>query len=186
MGTLFALLLLILGIVSYFITGQAPIDAWGNDWLTPTNESAASLDEKVDQLKLEIDEAASGELLYLTITEEEATSKLNCLCRDGNISFKMNYPQIYFKEGVAQAYVDIDVVIDIQVAFEVTFTVEDGKLDATSKDLHLGKIPIPKTLVNTVITALERKLEERSEEFTVTLKDITISDGAVTVTLEKK
>jgi hypothetical protein len=186
MGIIFALLVLILGIVSYFITGQAPIDAWGNPWLMPTNESAASLDEKVDRLKLEIDEAASGELLYLTITDEEATSKLNCLCRDGNISFKMNHPQIYFSEGVVQAYADIDVVIDIQVAFEVTFTVEDGKLDATSENLHLGKIPIPKTLVNTVITALERKLEERSEEFTVTLRDITIRDGAVTVTLEKK
>jgi len=186
MGTIFALLLLILGIVSYFITGQAPIDAWGNTWLMPTNESAASLDEKIDRLKLEIDEAASGDLLYLTITEEEATSKLNCLCRDGNISLQMNYPQIYFNEGVVQAYADVDVVIDIQMAFEVTLTVEDGKLDATSRDLHLGKIPIPKTLVNTIITALERKMDERSEEFTVTLKDITIRDGAVTVTLEKK
>jgi uncharacterized protein YpmS len=186
MGTIFALLLLILGIVSYFITGQAPIAAWGNTWLMPTNESAASLDEKIDRLKLEIDEAASGELLYLTITEEEVTSKLNCLCRDGNISFKMNYPQVYFNEGVVKAYADIDVVIDIQVAFEVTLTVEDGKLDVTCKNLHLGKIPIPKTLVNTVITALERKLEERLEEFTVTLKDITIRDGAMTVTLGKK
>ena len=126
MGTIFALLLLILGIVSYFITGQAPIDAWGNTWLMPTNESAASLDEKIDRLKLEIDEAASGDLLYLTITEEEATSKLNCLCRDGNISLQMNYPQIYFNEGVVQAYADVDVVIDIQMAFEVTLTVEDG------------------------------------------------------------
>ena len=186
MGTFFALLILILGIVSYFITGQAPIDAWGHTWLTPTNESAASLDAKVDQLNLEIDEAASGELLYLIITEEEATSKLNCLCRDGNISINMKSPQIYFRNGLVQAYADVDVVIDIQMTFEVTLNATDGTLDATSKDLHLGKIPIPKSLVNTVITALERKLEERSEEFTVTLRAITISDGAVTVTLEKK
>jgi hypothetical protein len=186
MGTIFALLLLILGIVSYFITGQAPIDAWGHALLTPTNESATSLDDKVDRLNLEIDEADPGELLYLTVTEQEATSKLHCLCRDGNISFTMKHPQIYFNEGVIQAYADIDVVIDIQVAFELTLNVTDGKLDATPRDLHLGKIPIPKSLVNTVITALERKLEERSEEFTVTFKDITIHDGAVMVTLEKK
>ena len=186
MGAIFALLLLILGIVGYFITTPAPIGAWGSDWIVPTNESAESLEHKIDRLREDIDAAAPGELLTINITEEEATSKLYCICREGNISVNMEDPQIHFQDGLFRGHAKVDVVIDIHVAFEAEFTASDGKLDATPTDLHLGKIPIPKALSNSIVTALEKEMEERWYTLSVALEDITIDDGVMSVTLRKK
>jgi hypothetical protein len=186
MGAIFALLLLILGIVGYFITARAPIDGWDTTWIIPTNESAESLEQKIDNLRDEINESSSGEMFTLQITEEEATSKLYCICRDGNLSVTMKDPQIYFQDGLFRGHAQIDIVMDIHIAFEAQLTTIDGKLDAIPTDLHLGKIPIPKALVNSIVTALEREMDERWDSISVSLHDISIGDGVMLVTLEKK
>jgi len=91
------MLLLVAGVLGYLITGPPP--KWDKTWVKPNDESAARLDEKVETLELQIDEADGGEELTLELTEEEATSKLDQLARDGNLSVEMEHPQIYFSEG---------------------------------------------------------------------------------------
>ncbi len=76
--------------------------------------------------------------------------------------------------------------IDVQVAIQAKIGVEDGKPDITIESLNLGRIPIPKTLINNVMTALERAMEDRWEELPVTLKDVTIEDSVMTITLVKE
>lgn len=186
MGAIFALLLLVLGILGYFVTAPAPIDAWNHPWLTPTQDAADSLERKLDDLKLQVEQAAKGELLTLSITELEATSKLHFTCIEGNITVSMRDPQIYFTDGLFRGVAEVDLLIDIQMAIETELAAEGGKLDAAPKNLHTGKIPIPRALADSIASALENEMDERWDSLSVSLYDISITDGVMLVTLQKK
>lgn len=185
LGAISAGLLLIAGIGGYFITGPAPIDDWLN-WVKPTDEAATILDDKIAALEQEIDEAAIGEELTLQLTEEEATSKLDQLARDGELSVEMEYIQIHFSDGIVRAFARVDMGIDVQVAIQANIGVEDGKPDITIKRLNLGRIPIPKALINSVMIALEQAMTDRWEDLPVSLQDVTTEHGEITITLVKK
>lgn len=185
LGAISAGLLLIAGIGGYLITGPAPIDDWPN-WVKPTDEAAASLDDKIEALEQEIDEAAVGEELTLELTEEEATSKLDRLARDGELSVEMEYIQVYFSDGIVQAFARVDMGIDVQVALQANIEVKDGKPDVIIESLNLGKIPIPKALIDSIMTALERALEERWDDLHLELQEVDIEPGEITITLVKK
>lgn len=184
LGTVFATLLLVAGVMGYLITGPPP--KWDKTWVKPNDEAAASLDEKVETLELQIDEADAGEELTLEVTEEEATSKVDQLARDGNLSVEMEHPQIYFSEGLVQIVARVDLRIDVWVAMEATVAVKEGRPDIKIESLHFGRLPIPKTLVNSVMTALERATEERWDELDVALQEVTIEEGEIDVILVKK
>lgn len=185
LGAISAGLLLIAGIGGYLITGPAPIDDWPN-WVKPTDEAAASLDDKIEALEQEIDEAAVGEELTLELTEEEATSKLDRLARDGELSVEMEYIQVYFSDGIVQAFARVDMGIDVQVALQANIEVKDGKPDVIIESLNLGKIPIPKALIDSIMTALERALEEQWDDLHLELQEVDIEPGEITITLVKK
>jgi hypothetical protein len=186
LGTIFAMILLIAGILGYLITGPPPIDEWGKDWIEPTDEAAARVDDRIATLEQEIDEATTGELLVLELTDEEATSKLDQLARDGELSVEIEHPQIYFSDGIVQALARVDMGIAVWVALQATIGVKDGKPDVKIESLNLGRLPIPKTLVNSVVTALQRATEERWENLPVLLHKVIIGNGEITVTLIKK
>jgi hypothetical protein len=186
MGAAFALLLLVIGIIGYYISGEAPTDAWNARWIKPNQSAADALDDKIDILEYQLEWAAEGEWLVLEITDLEATSKIYCLSRDGNLSIDLKYPQVYFSDGKIRVFAQADLVIDVQVASEVSVDVQDGMPDVTVKNLHLGKIPVPKTLINTVMTALEHGVEERWGSLNVSLTDITIEEGSMIITLMKE
>lgn len=180
------MILLIAGILGYLITGPPPIDEWGKDWIEPTDEAAARVDDRIATLEQEIDEATTGEGLILELTDEEATSKLDQLAKDGELSVEMEHPQIYFSDGIVQALARVDMGIAVWVALQATIGVKDDKPDVKIESLHLGRLPIPKTLVNTVVTALQRAMEERWENLPVLLHEVIIVNGEITVTLIKK
>jgi hypothetical protein len=150
LGTVFAMLLFVAGILGYLITGPPP--KWDKTWVKPTDESAARLDEKIETLEIQIDEADEGDELILELTEEEVTSKMDQLARAGNLSVDMEHPQIYFSEGLVQALARVGLRIDIWVAIETTIGVKEGRPDIKIESLHFGKLPIPKTLVNSVMS----------------------------------
>lgn len=185
LGAISSGLLLIAGIGGYFITGPAPIDDWPN-WVKPTDEATASLDDKIAALEQEIDEAAVGEELTLELTEEEATSKLDRLARDGQLSVEIADPQIYFRDRMVRAFAVVDMGINVQVALQANIEVKDGKPDVTIESLNLGKIPIPKALIDSIMTALERALEERWDDLHLELQEVDIEPGEITITLVKK
>jgi hypothetical protein len=177
------MLLLIAGVLGYLITGPPP--KWDKTWVKPNDEAAARLDEKIEALELQIDEAVDGEELTLELTEEEVTSKMDQLARDGDLSVDMEHPQIYFSEGLVQAISRVDLRIDVWVAVEANIGVKEGRPDIKIESLHLGRLPIPKTLVNSVVTALERATEERWDELDVVLQEVTIKQGELSIILVK-
>jgi hypothetical protein len=183
LGTVFAMLLLVAGILGYLITGPPP--KWEKTWVKPTDEAARRLDDKIAALEQQIDEAVAREKLTLEITEEEATSKLDQLARAGNLSMEMEYPQIYFSDGLVQALAKVDMQIYVWVALEATLGVKDGRPDVKIESLHLGRLPIPKALIDSVMTAIEQATEERWDDLHLLLREVTIEQGKIIITLEK-
>jgi|GEM_PF-935768 len=186
MGAGFALLILLFGVIGYYVTGDAPTDVWNQRWIKPNQSAADNLDDKIDVLKHQIEWASEGEWLVLEITDLEATSKIYCLARDGNFSIDIEYPQVYFGGDQIMVFAKVDLVIDVQVASEAAVAIKDGQPDLTVNDLHLGRAPVPKTLINTVMTALEHGVEERWASLNVSLVDITITEGSMIVTMVKE
>jgi hypothetical protein len=184
LGAISSLLILIAGIGGYFITGQAPIDDWGK-WVKPTDEAAGRLDEKIAAFEEDVDEAVAGEYLALELTEEEATSKLDQLARAGNLSLEIEDPQIYFRDGMVWAFAVVAMGIDVQVAVQAKIGVNGEKPDITIESLNLGRIPIPKALINSMMTAIERALEERWEDLHLLLQEVTIKQGEIMIVLVK-
>ncbi len=184
LGAISSLLLLIAGIGGYFITGQAPIDNWGK-WVKPTDEAVSRLDEEIAAFEDEIDEAVVGEYLALELTEEEATSKLDQLARAGNLSIEIEDPQVHFRDGVVRAFAIVKMGIDVQVAIQAKIGVNGEKPDITIESLNLGRIPIPKALINSMMTAIERALEERWEDLHLLLQEVTIEQGEIMIVLVK-
>lgn len=182
----FAVLCLFSGIFFYMVTGPVSSDEWGVDRVDPSIELAAGLDDKIDELKQNIEAASSGEELTLTITQEEATSKLDELARNGNIAIDTENPQVHFSPGTICASARVQLGVGMETAVQVEIGAKDGKADFTIRRLEFGRLAIPKTLINNVMTAVEHELVGRWDELPVTVEEIDVTVGMMTVTMVKK
>ena len=183
---IFAVIFFVSGIFFYLVTGPVSTAEWGMERITATDELAASLDSKIDELKENIEAATSGDEFVLIITQEEATSKLDELARQGNISVDTYDPQVYFSPGVICASSQVDMVVRMETAVQVEVAAKDGKADFTVRRLEFGRLALPKALINNVVTAFEHELDKRWDELAVTIEEIDIDLGVMTVTMVKK
>jgi hypothetical protein len=182
----FAAIFLVSGLFFYLVTGPVSTADWGVERITATDEIAAGLDNKIDELKEDIEAASSGYEFVLEITQEEATSKLDQLARQGNISIDTDHPQVYFGQGVVCASATIHMGVCMETAVQVEIGVKDGKADFTIRRLEFGRLALPKTLINTVMTAFEHELVKSWDELAVTVEEIDVQQGVMTVTMVKK
>ena len=183
-GAVFALLLILIGIGGYLITGPVAREAEA-DPIEITSEAAQSLDDKIDALEQEIDQAsAMGEqrLVTLVITEEEATSKIQALSDEEEIGLEIDYVQVHFIDGRVHVFAKIDVVINLQVALEAEIEVEDGDVNIKIVSLDVGRVDIPRPLISQVMRAVSRIADERLEEdIDIELVQITVGNEQMIV-----
>jgi uncharacterized protein YacL (UPF0231 family) len=182
----FAVVFLISGIFFYLVTGPVSTAEWGVDRITATSELITSLDSKIDELKEDIETASSGDEFVLEITQEEATSKLDQLARQGNISVETDHPQVYFSPGMICASAEIHLAICMETAVQIEIKAQDGKADFTIRRLEFGRLALPKSLINNVMTAFEHELGKRWDELAVTIEEIDIQTSVMMVTMVKK
>jgi hypothetical protein len=182
----FAALFLVSGIFFYLVTGPDSTAEWEVDRINSTIESAGSLDGKIEKLKEDIESASSGDEFVLTITQEEATSKLDQFARQGNISIDTENPQVYFGLGAICASARIHMGVNMETAVQVEIGAKDGKADFTIRRIEFGRLALPKTLINNVMTAFEHELEKSWDELAVIVEEIDIQPGVMTVTMVKK
>ena len=183
LGSVFALLLLTAGVMGYLITGRAPTEAEAKPVLV-TYEAAQRLDNKIEALRREIDEAsAMGRRIEVTlvITEEEATSKVVQLSNSGEVNLDIKYAQIHFSDGKAYCFGTVDLVIKMNISLEAKIEVVDGEPDITIEGLHIGRLPIPGTLVDQVMSAVMNHYQERLDNLRVNLEEITIGNGEMII-----
>ncbi|MCK4722533.1 MAG: hypothetical protein KAT75_04475, partial [Dehalococcoidia bacterium] len=76
LGSIFSLLLIVTGVVGYLLTGPAPV-AWSTTPKQWNWYEARNLDDSIEELQQQIDEASIGDSVTLILIEEEVNSRLN-------------------------------------------------------------------------------------------------------------
>ena len=183
LGSAFALLLIAAGVFGYLITGPARGDVEAEP-VAVTLEAAQRLDDRIKALQQEIDEAAAmGQRIEVTfvITEEEATSKVIQLSQSDEINLDIEHAQIHFIDGTAYCFGTVDLVTKMNISLEARIEVEEGELDITIGSLHIGRLPIPGTLVDQVMRAVMSHYEERLDNIRIDLEEITIGNGVMII-----
>jgi len=185
MGAVFALLLIGVGIFGYLVTGPAP--TYDGPEVEVSPEAVASLDLKIWAFVQDVAWASPGDVVVLSITEEEATSKMHDMARNGELPTEMNYIQIHFDDGTVYGSAIVDLLIDMQVAIRAQIGVDDqGKPDITIESFNFGRLGIPRTLVGNVMLALMKEMEGRLESLPFELQEITVENGEVYITARVK
>jgi uncharacterized protein YpmS len=182
LGSIFALLLITAGILGFLVTGPAPREAEARP-IPVTYEAAQSLDDKIEALRQQVNEAsAMGRRIEVTLvtTEEEATSRVIQLSRSGEIKMDIEFAQINFIDGRVYAFGKADLLININISLEAEVEVKDGEPDIKIRSLHLGRLPIPGTLVGQIMRAVMNHYQERLDSIRVDLEEITIGNGEMT------
>lgn len=185
LGAVFALLLIVAGVLGYLVTGPVPQQADASP-VEVSEEAAQSLDQKAAQLAQEVAQASAGEVVSLVVTEEEITSKLAELAADGRFGVDMNHIQVHFNDGTMCGFAIIDLGLNMQVSIQAQIDVSEGKPKATVDSFNIGRLSIPSTLIAQVMNALMRLMEERWPEVPIELTDITIEDGELSITAVTK
>ena len=180
------LLGLISGILLWLVTSPVSTDNWNVYPITASDSVAAGLDAKITALRNDVANASSGDTLVLEINESEATSRLDQYLRQRNISVETYSPQVYFGNGTVLVLDRVHFGVYMGSAVQITVKVKDGKPDFTVTRLDFGMLTIPKTLVNNIMTAVEHEVGGRWDELPVTVHQVVVDDGVLTVTMVKK
>jgi hypothetical protein len=180
------LLGLISGILLWFVTRPVSTGDWNVYPITASDSAASGLDAKITALKNDIENASSGDTLVMEINESEATSRLDRYLQQRNVSAKAFSPQVYFGNGTVLVLARVHFGVYMGAAVQVTVKAKDGRADFTVTRLDLGKLTIPKTLVNNIMTAVEDKVSGRWDELTVTVQNVSVNNGVLTVAMVKK
>ena len=180
------LLGLICGILLYLVTSPVPTGSWDVHPIAFKDSTADALDSKIEKLRNDVDNASSGDVLVLRITEEEATCGLDRYIRQRNVSVETYVPQVYFSNGTVLVLAKVHVGVYMKSAVQVTVAAKDGKADFTVKRVDLGRLTVPKTLVNNIMTAVEHEVGGEWDDLPVVIDEVAVKDGLLKVIMVKK
>ena len=122
----------------------------------------------------------------MEINESEATSRFDQYLRQRNVSVETYSPQVYFGNGTVLVLARVHFGVYMGSAVQLTVKAKAGKADFTVMRLDFGRLTIPKTLVNNIMTAVERAVGGRWDELPVTVQNVSVNNGVLTVTMVKK
>jgi len=176
-----AILTLVMG---YYLFSLSPWIKAGMIPVAVTAEAAQSLDQKLEALETEIDEAVTaGEEreISLVITEKELNSKLVEVLAEGELPLKGAL--VNFREGYLLAYSVVDIPgVDAKTGAMGKIQVVDGNAKAIIEDLDLGKLPLPKAANSGVEEFLDIMLRLRLADLPLEITSVEISNRELTAT----
>lgn len=185
LGSMLSLLLIVVGVVGYLLTGPAPVpwsttpDIWS--WY-----EARALDDKVEEFHRQIAEGSAGDSVTLTLLEDELSSRLNELASHERLPLDMRDICVYFDDGLVRGSATVNLLIDVQVAAEARIAIRDGKPVISIESLHLGRLPIPKTLTDNVIAALMGQADARLKRLPIELTEVMVGEAWIIIGGEVK
>ena len=185
LGSMLSLLLIVVGVVGYLLTGPAPV-SWSTTPETWSWYEARALDDKVEEFQQEIAAGSVGDSVTLTLLEDEVNSKLNELASEERLPLDMKDICIYFDDGLVKGSATVNLLIDVQVATEARIAIRDGRPVISIESLHLGRLPIPKTLTGNVIAALMGQADARLESLPIELTKIVVGEAWIIISGEVK
>jgi hypothetical protein len=185
LGSMLSLLLIVVGVVGYLLTGPAPVP-WSTAPETWSWYEARALDHKVEEFQQRVAEGSARDSVTLTLLEDEVNSKLNELASHERLPLEMRDICIYFDDGLVKGSATVNLLIDVQVATEARMAIRDGKPVISIESLHLGRLPIPKTLTDNVIAALMGQADTRLESLAIELTKVVVGEGWIIIGGEVK
>lgn len=147
-----------------------------------TAEAAQSLDQKIETLETEIDEAiAAGQEreMSFVVTEKELNSKLIELLAEGEL--QLNEVLVNFREGYFLVYAVVDVPgVAARTGAKGRLQVVDGDAKVLLEDFDLGKLPMPQSANSGIEQLLDIMISLKLADLPLELTGIEINNGELT------
>lgn len=147
-----------------------------------TAEAAQSLDQKIETLETEIDEAvAAGQEreMSFVVTEKELNSKLIELLAEGEL--QLNEVLVNFREGYFLVYAVVDVPgVAARTGAKGRLQVVDGDAKVLIEDFDLGKLPMPQSANSGIEQLLDIMISLKLADLPLELTGIEINNGELT------
>lgn len=185
LGSMLSLLLIVVGVVGYLLTGPAPVP-WSTTPETWSWYEARALDEKAEEFQRYIAEGSAGDSVSLALLEDELSSRLNELASQERLPLEMRDICIYFDDGLVRGSATVNLLFDVQVAAEARIAIRDGRPVVSIESLHLGRLPIPKTLTDNIIAALMGQADARLERLPIQLTRVVVGHEWIVISGEVK
>jgi len=171
-------------VMGYYLFSLSP---WIKSKMIPvavTAEAAQSLDQKLEAVETEIDEAVTvGEerKISFVMTEKELNSKLVEVLAEGELP--LNEVLVNFREGYFLAYAVMDVPgVAAKTGAIGQMQVVNGDAKVVIEDFDLGKLPLPQAVNSGVEELLDIMLRLKLADLPLEITDIEISNRELTAT----
>ena len=151
--------------------------------LTPTAVSAdavKSFDQKITAFKQKIEAASAAKEkkeVSVTITSEELNSKVVELLAQGELPLKEM--KVNFDDDLCKVYAVLNNTgMNAKTGLVAKLLVNKGNLKIVVVDFQLGKLPLPKSMVQGVGNILDImfRMEGMTEDLNIDITGITVSD----------
>jgi uncharacterized protein YpmS len=151
--------------------------------LTPAQVSAdavESFDQQIDAMKQKIEAAATAnekKEVTLTISEDEINSKVIELLAHGELPLKEML--INFDEDLCKVYAVYNKpAINAKMGLVAQLMVSKGNIKIVVVDFQLGKLPLPRSVVESVGSVLDvmLRMEGIADDLSIDITSITVED----------
>lgn len=160
---------------------------------TPENTPIPVTTQSIEDLKEEIQAAGealeSGEPVSITITEEQLTSLIAAELQKQNQQV-VSDPQVRLRDGQITFTANVNqsgLSLPLEAVIEV-FLDANGELDYRIVSADLGPFPLSDELLDQISAQFEGPFRSqlRAQTENVTIEEITIADGVLTVTGQRR
>ncbi len=155
---------------------QTPLET-----IAVSTEAVATLESKLDD---SMNQAAQGQEVELSLSEEEITSLLAQKLQDQN-EFVISNPQVYLRDGMITLTGDFqtgNLNMPVKIVFEPQVN-SSGQAQLDLISVSMGPFSAPDSMVTTIQDLADRfltdYLQQAGEAFFV--ESITVSDGILTI-----
>jgi hypothetical protein len=157
--------------------------------LTPATvspEALKSFDQKISSFKQKVETAAAAKEkkeVILTLTSEEVNSKMTELLAQGDLPLK-EQATINFDNDLCKIYAPFNkTAMNAKIGLIAQLLVSKGNLKIVVADFQLGKLPLPKSMVERVGNILDIifRMEGMIEDLNIDITGVTLSEDRLTI-----
>jgi len=184
-GTVSGIAFLFLGVGLYLTTQSPRIEAQMTS-IIPTRAHAQMFDVEMETFEQAVQKAEVDELVSITVTQEEVTSKLDEVIKRVDLPVEVRSVVVNFMEGkilvLGKVYVNLEVNVGVVARIEID---SEGKPSVVVEEIDIGRgALLPPGIVDQLTSYIPNMdtVAEYLKELPVKLEEVVIEEGRLTVT----
>jgi len=184
-GTVSGIAFLFLGVGLYLTTQSPRIEAQMTP-IVPTMAHAQMFDVEMETFEQAVQQAEVDELVSITVTQEEVTSKLDEVIKRVDLPVEVRAVVVNFTEGkilvLGKVYVNLEVNVGVVARIEID---TEGKPSVVVEEIDIGRgALLPPGIVDQLTSYIPNMdtVAEYLKELPVKLEEVVIEEGRLTVT----